>query len=166
MGITKKNLRFCAGKPLIAYTIEAARDATSINRVVVSTDDAEIAKVALGYGIDVIERPAEISDGLASSETALAHVLGHLKEHENYEPDLVVFLQCTSPIREPDDINKSVETLWADNADSLLSVAPSHRFLWRKKDSKAESVNYNYLKRSRRQDRLPEFVENGRQYSQ
>lgn len=74
-GIPKKNIQELCGKPLIAYSIEAALQAEKVNRVVVSTDDQKIAKVSRKYGAEVILRPTDISGDFASSESALLHVL-------------------------------------------------------------------------------------------
>src|SRR3954467_12096692 len=98
-GIPRKNVRPFLGKPLLAHTIEHARLAPSVTRVVVSTDDAEIAAIAGRHGAEVVTRPADISGDVAGSEAALRHVLDHLEAAERYEPDLVVFLQATSPLR-------------------------------------------------------------------
>ncbi len=163
-GIPRKNIQPLVGKPLLAYTIEHAHATPAISRVVVSTDDAEIAAVAEQYGAEVIWRPAEISGDDATSESALLHALDHLRDSEGYEPDLVVFLQATSPLRQPDDIQKAIETLQQQGADSLLSVAPSHVFLWRLVNGRAEPVNYDYRQRPRRQERAPEYIENGSIY--
>lgn len=110
-GIPRKNARPLAGKPLIAHTIEHAWQARSVSRVVVSTDYPEIAAVAQRYGAKVVWRPAEISGDTATSESALLHVLNYLRDREGYEPDLVVSLQATSPLRQPDDIQNTIETL-------------------------------------------------------
>lgn len=163
-GIPRKNLQPLAGKPLITHTIEAALGARCVKRVIVSTDDTEIANVARRCGAHVITRPQEISGDTASSESALLHTLDYLKSTEGYEPELVVFLQCTSPIRRPDDIGNAIHTLLNSNADSLLSVSPSHRFLWRVEDGEVRSVNYDYSSRPHRQERPLELVENGSIY--
>lgn len=163
-GIPRKNIKFLAKKPLIAYTIENALKAKSVSRVIVSTDDDEIEKVSIAYGAEVVRRPPEISGDTAASEDALKHVLEHQKQKRVCQPDLVVFLQCTSPIRRPDDIDKAVKTLQDDNSDSLLSVERSHRFLWRKTADGVESVNYDYRNRPRRQDHCQEYLENGSLY--
>lgn len=75
-----------------------------------STDDPEIASVSRRYGAGVVWRPAEISGDTASSEVALLHVMEHLKT-ENYQPDFIVFLQCTSPLTAPEDIDGTVQVL-------------------------------------------------------
>lgn len=163
-GIPQKNIQPLAGKPLIAHSIEQARQAATVDRVLVSTDGAEIAAVARQYGAEVIQRPAEISGDTASSEAALLHALDHLRSTENVEPELIVFLQCTSPIRRPKDIDRAVQRLRDEQADALLSVVASHRFLWRLEDGAARSFNYDYRQRPRRQDRAPEYMESGSLY--
>ena len=78
-GIPRKNIRLVCGQPLIAWTIQAARTARSVGRVVVSTDDSEIADVASRFGAEVVRRPAELSGDTASSEQALLHTLEMLE---------------------------------------------------------------------------------------
>ena len=164
-GIPRKNVRLLAGKPLIAHTIEHARQAHSVNRVIVSTDDPEIASVSKQYGAEVIWRPAEISGDTASSESALLHALEYLQQTEGYEPDIVVFLQCTSPLTLPEDINGAVQALLDENADSALAVTPFHYFLWRR-DEDGDAVGINHDKRVRplRQQRELQFLETGALY--
>lgn len=163
-GIPRKNIAPLHGKPLLAYTIEHAINTPAITRTVVSTDSPEIADVAKQYGADIVWRPQEISGDKASSELALLHVLDQLRATEQYEPDLVVFLQATSPIRQPDDIQKAIDTLIQEEADSLLSVAPFHGFLWRKGTHGICSFSYDYTHRQMRQDAPEDFVENGSIY--
>jgi len=164
-GIPRKNIRVLAGKPLIAYTIEAARQTHHVKRVVVSTDDHEIANVAKQYHAEVIWRPAEISGDTDTSESALLHVLNYMKDLEKYEPDLVVFLQATSPLRRFDDIQKAIDEIQRKEADSLLSVCSLHGFLWRvEDDDRVSSFNYDYKYRQRRQDAPKDVVENGSIY--
>jgi CMP-N,N'-diacetyllegionaminic acid synthase len=163
-GIPGKNLRPLAGKPLLVHTIEHALAAAQVSRVVVSTDDAEIADVARRAGAEVVDRPAEIAGDDAPSEAALRHVLDVLAARERYAPDLVVFLQCTAPIRRPGDVDGAIRKLVESGADSLLSVVPAHCFLWRETDGRAVAVNYDPERRPRRQDRAPEYRENGSIY--
>jgi CMP-N,N'-diacetyllegionaminic acid synthase len=163
-GIPGKNLFPLRGRPLIVHTIEQALGARHVNRVVVSTDDEEIATVSRSVGAEVVLRPANISGDQASSESALAHALEFLRQFEGYVPALVVFLQCTSPLRQPDDIDRAIETLRTRQADSLLSVSPSHKFLWNERDGVACSLNYDWQNRPRRQDMQKQYVENGSIY--
>ncbi|MHC4597619.1 MAG: acylneuraminate cytidylyltransferase family protein, partial [Planctomycetota bacterium] len=101
-GIPQKNLATLAGKPLVAHTIEQALACPRIGRVVVSTDDEEIAKTSQRWGAEVVRRPADISGDETTSEAVLLHVLDTLAE-VGEEPAAVVLLQATSPLRRPDD---------------------------------------------------------------
>jgi YrbI family 3-deoxy-D-manno-octulosonate 8-phosphate phosphatase len=163
-GIPGKNMRPLNGKPLLAHTIEHARQTPQITRIVVSTDDPIIGQVALAYGAEVIWRPLEISGDKDSSESALQHVLDTLLEREGYEAQLVVFLQATSPMRRPDDIQRAIETLKNEQADSLFSGCPVHGFVWRRKGENIESFSFDYRKRQMRQDAPQDFIENGSIY--
>jgi YrbI family 3-deoxy-D-manno-octulosonate 8-phosphate phosphatase len=162
-GIPRKNVRAIAGKPLLAYSIEHARATPSIDRVVVSTDDVEIGTVAAGYGAEVIWRPAEISGDRAPSEAALLHALDELAA-KDYRPDLVVMLQATSPLRRPDDIERAIQTLLAEEADSLFSACTVHGFLWHRDKQGLSSVAYDYRDRRMRQDAPEDLLENGSIY--
>jgi YrbI family 3-deoxy-D-manno-octulosonate 8-phosphate phosphatase len=152
--IPRKNIRPVLGKPLIAYSIEQASSTPAVTRVVVSTDDAEIADVARQYGAEIVQRPAEIAGDNATSESALLHVLDHLRDAEGYTPDLVVFLQATSPLRQPDDIQRAITTLIMGETDSLFSASMLHGFVWRQRDDTGEvaSFTYDHTNRPRRQD--------------
>lgn len=165
-GIPGKNIRIVAGKPLLAYSVEQALQTPSVTRVLVSTDDDAIATVALQYGAEVVKRPTEISGDTASSEAALLHVLNHLNNTEGYTPDLVVFLQCTSPLTLASDIEGTIQALVEENADSALAVTPFHYFLWRKdKDGNAVGINHDLRFRPRRQDLAnTQFLETGAVY--
>ncbi len=163
-GIPRKNLQPLAGRPLLAHTVEAALAASAVTRVVVSTDDDEIAEVARALGAEVVRRPAEISGDTASSESALAHVLDHLRDTEGYEPELVVFLQATSPIRRPTDIDDAVAALLEAEADSLFSACAVHGFVWRRSGDGLRSLTYDHEHRPRRQDIGEDLLENGSIY--
>jgi N-acylneuraminate cytidylyltransferase len=163
--VPKKNLYGFAGKPLIAHMIEHAKQARSVNRVVVSTDDPEIASVSRKYGSEVVWRPKELSTDTVSSELALLHVLRSLQESEAYEPDIVIFLQCTSPLILPEDIDGTVKALLDEDADSALTVTPFHGFLWRRNaKGKVEGINHNKFRRIRRQDLKKQYQETGAIY--
>ena len=164
-GILKKNIQPLAGKPMVAHSIVAALKTPSINRVFVSTDDLEIAAVSREYKAEIIMRPAEISGDAATSESALLHALDHLEQTEGYIPDLIVFLQCTSPLTLAEDIEGTIRALIQNHADSALSVSPFHYFLWGyDQDGEVMAINHNKSFRPRRQDRDPQFVETGAVY--
>jgi N-acylneuraminate cytidylyltransferase len=129
--------------------------------VVVSTDDAEIGAVARWYGAEVIWRPGDISGDKSTSEQALLHALDTLRDTERYEPDLLVFLQCTSPLTLARDIDGTIECLLAQKADSAVAVMPFHYFLWQRQEGDAVGVNHHKMVRPMRQDREPQFLEAG-----
>jgi YrbI family 3-deoxy-D-manno-octulosonate 8-phosphate phosphatase len=158
-GIQRKNARLLAGKPLIAWTIDAAKSARCIAGVFVSTDDAQIAAIAAGCGAQVIHRPADISGDAASSESALLHAL------EQIDCGITVFLQCTSPLTIADDIDGTVEALRIHDADSALAVTPFHHFLWDQNSEGAVGINHDKRFRPRRQDRPPQYLETGAVYA-
>ena len=99
-GVPNKNIKDIAGKPLIAWTIEQAVSSKKIDRVIVSTDCSEIAKIAVKWGAQVpFMRPGELANDTAATEPSLMHAVDWLKENEGYEADAVVLLQATSPFR-------------------------------------------------------------------
>lgn len=164
-GIPRKNVLPLLDRPLIAHTICAAQDSRQITRVVVSTDDDEIALVARDYGAQVVMRPEELATDVARSEDALLHVLERLRVDEDYRPDLVVFLQCTSPLTSSDDIDGTIDTLLAKQADTALAVVPFHYFLWAMDgEGGAIGINHDKTFRLMRQQRAPEFLETGSVY--
>ena len=164
-GIPRKNILPLAGKPLIAYNIEQARRSRYISRLVVSTDHAEIAAVARQYGAEVVWRPAEISGDTASSESALLHVLESLRQGERYLPDILVLLQCTSPLTLAEDMDGTVQALLDQDADSALAVIPFHYFLWRQAERDAVGINHDKRVRPLRQEREPQYLESGAVYA-
>ena len=168
-GIIGKNLRIVGGKPLIAHTILAAKAARAVERVIVSTDDPAIAEVSQQYGAQIVWRPLELASDTASSEAALLHALEHLESKEGYVPELLAFLQCTSPLTAPEDIDGTIELLLQEAADSALSGARFHYFLWRKTSTgtgaEVDGINHDKRVRPRRQDREAEFLETGAVYA-
>ena len=123
-GIPRKNLAPVAGRPLLAFTVESALAARSLSRVVVSTEDAEIAEVARGLGAEV---PFLRPEALAGDEVPAVPVLQHAVqalEAEGFRPDCIVCLQPTSPLRRAEHIDAAVELLLREKADSVVTVVP------------------------------------------
>jgi CMP-N-acetylneuraminic acid synthetase len=123
--VPRKNLRLLLGRPLIAWSIESAMAAKRLDRVIVSTEDWEIAEVARRYGADVpFLRPAELAADDTSDLPVFQHALRALREAEGYMPDAVVHLRPTQPLRTAEEIDVAVE-LWAQSgADCVKSVRP------------------------------------------
>lgn len=163
-GIPRKNLVELCGRPMLEYTVEDALRTPDVTEVFVSTDDDEIADVASRSGATVIRRPAELSGDTASSESALLHVLDVIRERDGADPDLVVFLQATSPLRPDGAIAGAVETVLREGADSLFSASPVHGFIWRVGDDGPVPVGYDHRRRPRRQDVGEKVEENGSIY--
>lgn len=122
--IPNKNIKLLHGKPLMAYTIEAAKKSRHINRIVVSTDSEEIAAVARDYGAEIpFLRPKDIARTDSTEMQFFEHALDWFEKNENYQPDLIVLLYPTSPFRKPESIDKAIEKiLQHPEADSLRSV--------------------------------------------
>jgi len=122
-GLPGKNILLLAGKPLIAHTIEAARTAHSIQRVLVSTESPEIAQIARQYGAEVpFLRPPELALDETPTLPVLQHVLSQLQALEGCAPEVIVLLQPTSPLRVAADIDRAVIMLEQTQADSVVSL--------------------------------------------
>ncbi|RPJ23330.1 MAG: acylneuraminate cytidylyltransferase family protein, partial [Chloroflexi bacterium] len=126
-GIPRKNIRNFAGHPLIAWSIAAAKQAECVNRVVVSTDDPEIAAVARELGAETpFLRPSELAQDNTTDLPVFEHALAWLAENEGYQPDIVVQLRPTSPIRPRDCVDSAVKTLIEHaEADCVRGVVPA-----------------------------------------
>ena len=128
-GIPGKNIKPLLGKPLIVYTIEAAKESRALDRIILSTDDVNIADVAKRYGCEVpFLRPRELAQDTTQHLPVLQHAVRWLKNNEGYSPDYIMTLQPTSPLRQPFHIKEAVDLILKTEADSVLSVAeiPEH----------------------------------------
>ena len=114
-GILKKNLKPIAGKPLLAWTMEAARASKLLDRYVVSTEDAEIAKVTREMGVEVLDRPTALATDEATTLSVLQHALAQIPA------ETLVLLQATSPIRDPDLVDRCIRRFLDTNPDSLAT---------------------------------------------
>jgi len=122
--VPRKNLRLVAGRPLIAHSIEHARRSTLITRVIVSTDDLEIAAVAQAHGAEVpFLRPADLARDDSPDVSVFVHALNWLDREERYVPDAVVHLRPTAPVRRVENIDRAIRLFLArPDVDSLRSV--------------------------------------------
>lgn len=122
-GLPGKNIKELNGKPLIAYTIEAASESKYIDRVVVSTDDMEIANISMSYGGEVpCLRPKELSNDMSPTIDCVIHMLDYLKTNQEYIPEYVALLQCTSPLRNNRHLDEAIEKLKSTKKDAIVSV--------------------------------------------
>ena len=162
-GVPGKNIRRVGGVPLVGRAVVAARDAKLIDTVFVSTDAPDIADVASTFGAIVIDRPDALASDTASSESALLHALDEL-EKDGILPDVLVFLQATSPFISPDDLDDAIERVTLGESDVVFSAVETHAFLWSATEDGAAAVNHDAAIRPRRQDRDPQYQETGAFY--
>ncbi|NEO35169.1 MAG: acylneuraminate cytidylyltransferase family protein [Moorea sp. SIOASIH] len=167
--IPLKNIVSVAGKPLIAYTIEAATLANSIDRVIVSTDSVDIANVARTYGAEVpFLRPSELAQDDTPGMDPILHALQWFGAHEADQPDYVLVLQPTSPLRTAEDIDGIVRLALEQKAETAVSVCPVHHHpFWTKGiDPVGKLVNLFTSNETytRRQDLPPAYALNGALY--
>jgi CMP-N-acetylneuraminic acid synthetase len=121
--IPRKNVAMLAGRPLLHYTCDAARGSARLTRVILSTDDEEIASVGRTGGVEApFLRPAELGGDDVGILDVLVHALGWLEERDGYRPEAVVLLQPTSPFRRAEHIDGAVRILAETGADSVVSV--------------------------------------------
>jgi CMP-N,N'-diacetyllegionaminic acid synthase len=128
--IPRKNIALLAGKPLLAYTCEAANGSRYHLRTVLNTDDEVIAAVGREYGIEVpFIRPAKLGQDETSMIDVLMHSMKWFKENQNYSPEIVVLLQPTSPLRRAEHIDAGIDLLIETGADTVVSVVEvPHQF--------------------------------------
>lgn len=164
-GIPRKNLREVGGRPLITWTIQQALAAEADLHVLVSTDDEEIADVARAAGADVPWlRPAELALDTAATEPTVLHAIDQVTA-ERGEPEAVLLLQATSPIRLPGTLDRAVTQFRQSGVDSLVGVIPRSPFFWWATDP--PTADYDVEHRPRRQELRPEqlrYYENGSLY--
>lgn len=122
-GIPKKNMVTLAGKPLIQYTIDAAKNSKLITRIILTSDDEEIINYCKKQGIEVpFKRPSYLAKDDTPMIEVIIHAIRYLEENGNYKPDIIILLQPTSPLRTSKHIDEALEKLINSNADSIVSV--------------------------------------------
>jgi CMP-N,N'-diacetyllegionaminic acid synthase len=121
--LPKKNIKLLAGKPLVVWTIEAAQKAKRVTDYLVSSDDPEIIEIAKKYGAPApFVRPAELATDTVRNIEVVRHALEFMEHERQMTYDIIINLQPTSPVRDPDHIDQAVEMLWASDLDSLVSI--------------------------------------------
>ncbi|MCK9630276.1 MAG: acylneuraminate cytidylyltransferase family protein [Methanoregula sp.] len=127
-GVPRKNIRPLAGKPLIAWSILAAKESRFISRVIVSTDDDEIARIARQYGAEVpFMRPAELAGDRATEWSAWQHAITEVKKDHPHPLDVFVSIPATSPMRASTDIDACISRLLESDADIVITVKKAER---------------------------------------
>lgn len=166
-GVPGKNLRRVGGVTLVERAVRACRAARHIDRVYVSTDDADIAYTAEMAGAEAIIRPVSLAGDTATSESALQHALEQLADL-GITPEVLVFVQATSPFIDPVTLDRGIEMVAAGEADSCFAALATHEFLWRGTTDDDQLLvtgqNHDHRARLRRQDVRPDFRETGAFY--
>ena len=168
-GIPQKNLRTLLGKPLIAYSIQAALQSKTLNKIIVSTDNETIAHISKKYGAEVpFLRPKHLATDTATSLSVLQHAVRYLANRQDYLADIIVCLQPTSPLRSAEDLDQAVTLCIRTSADSVVSLCKvEHHPYWMKKV--VEGRVYSLMEEDdksypRRQDLPPVYQLNGAIY--
>jgi YrbI family 3-deoxy-D-manno-octulosonate 8-phosphate phosphatase len=173
-GVPAKNLAPVGGIPLVARAVRECRATRLVTDVVVSTDDQAIAAAAREAGAEVVLRPAAIAGDTATSEAAVLHAMDTHEALHGAAVDVVLLVQCTSPFIVREDIDGVAGAIVENGADTAVTVAPFHGFVWREADIDAEAgaeaaggvgVNHDKSYRPRRQDRPQDFLETGAAYA-
>ncbi|MEV5506488.1 acylneuraminate cytidylyltransferase [Streptomyces orinoci] len=184
-GVPGKNLAPVGGAPLITRAVRECRAARLVTEVVVSTDDDAVAEAARTAGALVVRRPAPLAGDTASSEAAVLHAMDAYQGMRGGPLDVVLLVQCTSPFLTAADVDAVAAAVTERGADSALTVAPFHGFLWRDGASagdgddgapsvpgdqppygvRARGVNHDSAHRPRRQDRPEDLLETGAAYA-
>lgn len=155
-GIRRKNLVDLAGYPLIHYTFAEARKSQRLDRIVLSTDDAEIAAYGKSMGIEVpFMRPAELSSDTAVLADAIAHALDWLRTEEQYIPDAILLLHPTSPLRCAHHLDEALALYESEGADTLISVSQPQEHPWEMvwfEDGKMRFIYEKYANLTNRQN--------------
>lgn len=165
-GVPGKNLADVGGMPLVVRAVRACLGAATVTDVLVSTDSEAIGDAARGAGAVVLGRPAGISGDTATSEAAVLHALDSFEELHSVTVDVVLLVQCTSPFVTASDVESVAAAVASGAADSALTAAPFHGFLWRAApDGSGTGVNHDTSYRPRRQDRPQDLLETGAAYA-
>lgn len=168
-GIPRKNVQPAGGKPLIAWTVQAALQSGALARVIVSTDDEEIAAVARQWGAEVpFQRPAELAQDDTGSIDTTIHAVEFMAERFGYRPEYVMLLQPTSPLRTAEDIKAAIQIARDRQADAVVSVSAAHQHPFWTKTVSEDGTLRDFLPPerpyTRRQDLPPVYFIDGAIY--
>ncbi|MDO8584841.1 MAG: acylneuraminate cytidylyltransferase family protein [bacterium] len=162
-GVPRKNIKLLAGKPMISYIIASVKKVKGIDRVIVSTEDKEIAEVAKKFGAEVpFIRPMELATDEVATLPVLQHAVKELKRKEGYSPDYVLLVYPTSPLLKTERIQQAVDLALANDADSVVSGTYDKGHFWVEVEGGYERLYPRKLEN--RQMSKPLFKENGAIY--
>ncbi|MCF7835524.1 MAG: acylneuraminate cytidylyltransferase family protein [Candidatus Marinimicrobia bacterium] len=153
-GIKNKNIRSFCGKPLLAHTIVKAKRSKYLDRVLVSTDSEEYAKMSLTHWAEVpFLRPKYLSSDNSLIADVIVHLLGKLEEQEGYKPDYVVLIQTTSPLSTHKDIDACIEAVMNSECDGVMTMVPRESLLYTTDKNGYLKLLYNkdWLEKTNRQ---------------
>jgi CMP-N-acetylneuraminic acid synthetase len=167
--VPRKNIRLLGHKPLIEYTLCAAKKCSLLSRYVVSTEDVEIAQIVKDLGVEVIERPKELARDDTPTLPVIQHAVRVIEEEISSNVDYIVILQATSPFRNSEDIRGAIKKLISTKADSVVSVCKLEKFHpWKiKRIVNARLIAYTEeeIEGTRRQDLPLAYIRNGGIYA-
>ena len=149
--IRNKNIKSLNGFPLIAYSILNAKKSKLIDKVFVSTDGKKIAKISKKFGAEVVLRPKQLSNDIIMPDFAVIHAIKYISIKLKYDFDYVVFIQPTSPLRKKGELDNAIKKSILSKVDTLFSSTDYKPFIWRKKRTNLFPINFDPLKRKRRQ---------------
>ncbi len=175
--IPRKNVKLLGSKPLIAYPIELAKSVPEINKIVVSTDDLEIAEIARKYGAEIpFMRPPELAQDVTPTLPVLQHAVEFLEKNQNYKADIIALLYPTNPFLQKETVQKALRTLMEQKmknsatgttekpCHTVISVVEDWGRFWKKNEQAGEYFPFHPLERVNRQYYKPLLRENGAIY--
>ena len=164
-GLKNKNIFPILNKPLIEWTFQQAKQCKYLDNIFVTTNDEKVIELAYKNQIEVIRRPDNLSTDTSTSEVALKHALEEINTQYSIYPDIIVFLQATSPLRKENDICNAINYFIQKGADSLFSITRvDDLHLWQRRKNNWKSINFDYKNRKMRQEMPSNFIENGSIY--
>ena len=153
------NIKKLGALPLIAHTLRQAQESRYIDRIIVSTDDDHVARVAKEYGAEVpFRRPAKLAEDIPMIKPVIEHAVRHLEEEEEVTLDVVVVLQATSPFRTASQIDRAIDRLFARELDSVISLREVKALTWQMPDGNLTPL---FERPGRREDVEPVYHEDG-----
>ncbi len=163
--IPRKNVLLFHGKPLVAWPIDLAKSISRVDRVIVSTEDAEIMAVSKKFGAEIpFKRPLELADDITPTLPVLQHCINHLMEKENYKADIILLFYPTSPLLSKERVEEALDCFDKTDCNSVISVVKDWGRFW-KLDEQDDKYKILYpLNRVNRQYYKPLYRENGAIY--